>query len=317
MTLTPSRAARRLVPALTLPVLLCGSFAASVRPALALELALKQDDKPAVAVKKDGDEKKDAKTYTIQRKYKAGDVNRYNIGVDVSGAQSVTLSLLLKNTIKDVKADGGATILGEFEKATAVIAGGDTEITGFLPTLTQTFSAAGKLTDLKTEGGNPAIAQTGFLNIIKSVLDVAVYPPTAIKPGDTWEYHTDTAQADQKLKGTATFVGLESVDGMPTYKIKTLTDGTATAPNPATGDKVNIKTHAEGTQNLDAATGKVVKVQTSVTSKVDGGVGDFAVKLTIVLVTGDAAAKPGDKPADKTGEKKTSDKDGAKPGAGR
>ncbi len=313
----PSRAARRLVPALALPVLLGGSFAASVRPSLALKLAPRQDDKPAVTVKKDGDEKKDVKTYTIQRKYKVGDVDRYNIAVDVSGAQSVNLGLLLKNTIKDVKADGGATILGEFEKATATIAGGDQEITGFLPTLTQTFSAAGKLTDLKTEGGNPAITQTGFLNIVKSVLDVAVYPPTALKPGDTWEYHADASQADQKVKGTATFVGLETVDGTPTYKIKTLTDGAATAPNPANGDKVNIKTHAEGTQNLDVVTGKLVKVQTSVSSKVDGGVGDFAVKFTMALVTGDAA-KPGDKPADaKPADKKAGDKDGAKTGAGR
>ncbi len=314
MTLTPPRAVRRLVPALALPVLLCGSYAASIRPAHALKLAPRQDDKPATAVKKDAaaDEKKDAKAYTIQRKYKAGDVDRYNIAVDVSGAQSVTLGLLLKNTIKDVKADGGATILGEFEKATATLGGGDQEITGLLPTLTQTFSATGKLTDLKTEGGNPAITQTGFLNIVKSVLDVAVYPPTPIKPGDTWEYHADASQADQKVKGTATFVGLETVDGTPTYKIKTLTDGAATAPNPANGDKVNIKTHAEGTQNLDVVTGKLVKVQTSVSSKVDGGVGDFAIKFTMALVTADAA-----KSGDKSGEKKASDKPAAKTGAGR
>ena len=309
MTSPFPRASRRAAPALLLPILLAGGFAVSTNTAL----ALRQDAKPADATAKT-DAATDTKTYTVARKFKAGDVDRYQINVSISAGQDVTITMLLKNTTKDVKATGGATVLGEIEKASATLAGTDQEITGLMPSLTETMTAGGKLQDLKLEGGSPLIAQAGFDRLIKNFLDIAVYPPKPVKAGDSWEYSSDATQTDQKVKGKATFVGPETINGLQTLKIKTVSDSEGTTSNPMTGEKMNIKTHAEGTQNLDTATGKLVKVQTSTVSEGNVGKGSF----TMTLVTGDDKTDKADKPAGTdTGKKPADTKDGAKTGSGR
>jgi hypothetical protein len=304
MTLLPFRAGRRALPlvsafALT-PAFLVGTIALGAHPAL----ALRQDAKT--------DEKKDEKTYTLVRTFKAKDVNHYKLNLNTSinspqlgGNIDIVMTMLMKETTKEVKDNGSAVLMSEFDSANVKFGDNEQDMTALMPSVTSTVDKTGRILDTKIEGGNPMFTQGPGANMFKNISPQTYFPPKAVKVGDTWKIDSSADAPDkddkskdkeknkavQKTTGTATLVGVETINGLQTLKIKMATDSESTLENPMNpGEKLDIKAHTEGVSNVDMASGKLVKLTSTSTSE-GGPQGKMKVDLMFALVTDDKAKK--------------------------
>ena len=240
------------------------------------------------------DAKKEDTAYTITRKYKKGEVDHYRLNIALTvGNMPITLNMLMKETTKEVKDNGNANVTDEFDEANAKIGDNESDIAALLPTLVQTRDKMGLALDTKLEGGSPLFTSGPSAKMFNNLQQSGFYPDKPVKVGDTWKIaFGDKAKDGQKTTGTATFVAMETIDGTPTLKIKTSTDVEGTFENPMTGEKSDVKTHAEGISNIDPVTGKALKVKVTTEglgSAAGGqpGKGEF----TMLLVKPDAKDK--------------------------
>ena len=276
------------------PVLLTGALTLAARPTLALQ--------DAAADAKAGD-----KTYTIARAYTAKQTNRYKIEVNIKGNipaaggdVNIVTTLLQKETVQSVTPDGTATLLGEFESASVKFNELDQDMTSQMPTVTTTVDKTGHVLTTKIEGGGPQVTQGPGAQMLNGVTQPGLYPSKPVKIGDTWKIDAAKPKAGEKaplsMTGTATLVGLETVDGVPTLKIKTVSDSQVSMDNPFNpGEKLDVKSHTTGVSNLEVASGKLIKAVA--TTESEGGI--FGKKSTsemsVVLLKDDGKDKPAKK----------------------
>jgi hypothetical protein len=208
-------------------------------------------------------------TYTLQRVFKAGDVDRYRITVNqkANGPQSdnkdyqIKMVLVIKETTKTVGDSGEVTAVEEYTKADGTFGGQDMDMMQMMPKLTVTKDKAGKI-DVTAEGGQEPLVQK-MSDMAKSMMQsqAAMIPAKPVKVGDTWNVELPgvTPGEDTMTKFTVKLDGIEVVDGAKTLRLKTITDTTG-------GPQSDTKMHGEGTMYVDAASGKLIKMA----SKVDG-----------------------------------------------
>jgi len=294
MTSLPSVMGRRfarLSALLVVPAFLFG--ASAFTPLVASAHA--QDAKP--------DAKQDEKTYMLARVYKVKDVSKYKFAVtstinspQLGGMVDIILDMALRETVKDVKSNGDAIIINEFDSASFKMGPNamETDITAFLPTITSTIDKSGKAVDVVVDGGNPQFTTGPGSAMFKSFQQQNFFPGKPVKVGDTWKIDLDI-KGGPKATGNATLVGTETINGLQTVKIKVVTDSELTQDNPETPNKpVTIKSHAETVGNYEISTGRIVKVNTKTTA--DGGVvGKTDVLMTLITDTKTPAKKAGDK----------------------
>ena len=305
MTLLPFRAGRRALPLVSAfalaPAFLVGAIALSAHPAL----ALRQDAK--------ADGKKDEKTYTLARSFKAKDVNRYKLDLNTTanipqlgGNVDVVMAMVMKETTKEVKDNGSAVLTSEFDSANVKVGDNEQDLTALMPSIITTVDKTGRILNTKFEGGNSMFTEGPAAGMFKNISPQTYFPPKPVKVGDTWKIDSSTDAPDkdkadaskddknkaaQKTTGTATLVGVETINGLQTLKIKTSTDTEATMDNPLNpGEKLDIKAHTEGITNVDTLTGRLVKMTSTSTSE-GGPQGKSKVEVTLALVTGDKATK--------------------------
>ena len=207
---------------------------------------------PAQAGRRD---EKDKPAYTIKRVYKAGDVDRYRIGVKIimESAENplhMVETMVMKETIKEASEDGAAVVASEFEHATMNLNGMEMEISAMMPKIIMLRDKDGK-TEVKTEGGN-ADAMGDMKDQIKEMTNFsAVYlPPKQTKVGDSWEVNaTGLGPPDAHAKGKGTLVSVETVKGMKVGKIKVITERV---------DEMNNQVHGDTLILIDMATGKTL-----------------------------------------------------------
>jgi hypothetical protein len=256
-------------------------------------------------------------TYTIQRVYKAGDVDHYNMtmsgtfsGIKALGPSDnvpVKMKAVLKETTKSVNADGSAVILSEMESALANISDqGEIDISTFIPAVTQTRDKLGKVLESKAEGGTSQLPPGADPGMLVGMLNSAMHSPKAVKVGDSWDLDLTLhagARAMPPGKGTAKLVGMETVDGVNTAKVEATVDIGGDAAKPATGqatDTTNgekrpagLKVHVVSTGNVDLATGKVLKMTGTFDIEMKRGDASSTkahMSITSTLGTGAAAA---------------------------
>ena len=178
--------------------------------------------------------KKDDKTYTIVRSYKANELNHYKIGANIKanipaqGELNIVLAMKMKETIKSVKDDGTATVVSDFDEATFKMNDMENEITSALPVITTTVDKQGHILTTKFEGGDAQFTTGQGAQMLSGLRQPGLYPSKPVKVGEVWKIDTTqdkSANKDApKVTGTATLVALETIDGMQTLKIKTSTD---------------------------------------------------------------------------------------------
>lgn len=241
----------------------------------------------------------DAATYTLIRVFKAGDADRYRLKVHVTGTdsqsanQDVKLDFRFRENVKEIKPDGSRLLTDVFDKAVAQINGLEQDVTAFMPTLTRTIDKKGQPVSVTVEGGLDQL-NVQLTPMFESMgkAQAEFYPQQPVKVGDTWKVdQSDPKEPAEKTTGTATLVGLETVGGVPSLKIKIVTDTKTKAPDPAStsGAKVDITIHFDGTCNLDPKTGKLVKLsgtglRTLVGAQTSNG--KTTIETELALVTG-------------------------------
>jgi hypothetical protein len=208
----------------------------------------------------------DDTVYTLERVYAKGEVDRYNVKMEVhsdgkslNGATKVLIALVLKEQTKEVKPDGSAVLNDIFEEGSADMGGSITDIVSFLPAITQTRDKQSRILETKSEGG--ALGTSDMTDRIAGQL-MYFYPSKPIKVGDTWDIDaSDTkAGAVAKTKGKGTLVAVEALNGAQTAKIKVVTDADGEAEDPTNHNKVKISVHFDGVGNMDIKTGKMVQM---------------------------------------------------------
>ncbi len=212
----------------------------------------------------------DDTAYTIKRVYQQGETDRYKLMVHIrqldpktsSTTLDVIIHMIVVDTIKESKPNGATTIVTDIEKADGKLGDNETELTAVMPQLTQIVDKQGHMTSFKSKGGNEQLA--AFVNqVFERIgrIQGQLYPSAPVKVGESWKIEdTDVKDAEAKLSGKATLIAKETLDGVSTLKVKIVTDSVAKTINPAKGDQVSIKIHFEGSGNLNAVTGKIIKM---------------------------------------------------------
>jgi|SRR5579884_511107 len=241
----------------------------------------------------------DTTVYDIHRTFKVGDVDRYRlvnkmlVNSPETGGNfvNVDMQLTVKQLTKSAKPDGTAVLTTTFENATAVYNDQPIDLMTFLSNanVTMTLNKFGKVSDSKSDGVQGPLANANIDQMIAQATS-GLYPDTPVKIGDSWKFETSRNMQGMTIKvaGTSTLVGIETIDGIKTFKIKTVIDN-------ADKNQVNTVFHAESTSNLDAQTGKVVRIAGKVnydvdTTKAKGNI--TATRLTEKAATTTPAPKP-------------------------
>lgn len=247
-------------------------------------------------------------TYSVQRVYKAGDVDRYKISLRLvsNGPQTdgkdfvMSVNMLMKETIKAITPEGTVTTVDEFEQANSDINNQHFDMTTLMPKVTQSRDKAGH-TDVKTEGGNPQVTPQGVkMAQTTSGFQAVFLPAKPVKVGDTWTADGSSLAADPTAKAifTVKLESVETLNGVTILHLKAVAD--------ITGGKIpDAKMRDEVTLLVDAKTGKSIKML----SKTDGTAGGGKITAEMTINSAEASDKPETTPKTDPGAKKdTGDK---------
>ncbi len=216
----------------------------------------------------------DDMTYSFPRIFKSGENDRYkltfhaNFDNPQAGGKPTEflLNVTLKESSKDVKEDGSASIIDVLEEGVAKF--GDQELNApqALITFTQKRDKLGHLTDIKLDAGDDPLSQ-GIATILQQVLEVQseFYPGKAVKIGDKWSVNPQEIKIkDQTITTTsnASVIGKERIGDVDTIKIKLNRETTVKGPK---GSKANF----EGFGYIDPKDGKFRRI----TGKIEGSGG--------------------------------------------
>ncbi len=242
--------------------------------------------------------KHDNKEYTLARTFKVKEVSRYKVKATVNqddsqrGHIEYVTNMVYHEMTKEIKPNGSAVLTSEFDSASVRVNGMDRNLTGSLPTITATIDKQGHVLDTKIEGSDPMITHMAAGMIFNVGQQGGFSPVKPIKVGDTWKFE-QPAKEDiiMKVTGTATFLGMDTLNGMQTYKVKMVSESETTIDQPEKpGKKLNFKIHGEGIINFDTLSGKMVKMTDTFTSTFtsDGiASGKITREMIVTLVTSD------------------------------
>lgn len=204
-------------------------------------------------------------TYLIKRVFKAGDIDRYKMKMDITikspeaggKDQIIKMNMLMKETVKSVSDAGLVTVIDEYPKAEVGFNGQTMDIAEQVPKITITKDASGHIT-AKADGSNEN-ANKQFEQIAKSmfVQQANSMPKKPVKVGDSWTPDTTAVSetVGQKITATLKLDAMEMIGQVKVLKLVSITDTSATAAGTP-----ETKVHSESTTYLDANTFKLVKM---------------------------------------------------------
>ncbi len=252
--------------------------------------------------------------YTLQRVYTKGEVDRYKMKAEVhsdgsafNGATKIVINIVLKEQTRTVKDDGNAVLNDISEQASADLGDNNkTDLTAFLPAITQTRDRQSHILESKIEGGLPGAGD--MVSQIANALR-CFYPSKPVKIGDSWdiEYDDKKPTSTSKTKGKSTLLAIEAVGGMQTAKIRVVTDSSGEVEDPGSHEKAKVSSHLDQVGNMDIKTGKIVLMSAKTTFK---GSSITDTQIEWKLSTGDD--KDNAAPADKKDAGKSTTKSGGR-----
>lgn len=196
-------------------------------------------------------------TYSVMRKFKAGEVDRYKTTLDIEAAGGMKVQIVFATTEKtvEIKDDGTMTRSITVDSAEFVMNGQAMQMPGFKPaTITSSFDKDGKA--IKEEG------EAGQFRQMLSMTRPTAAADKPLKVGEEWKTEVPTNKdGTKKLNVTVTLVGLEpKSETLPaeTYKIKSVADGTVESPQ---GDQ---KLRLESVSHVTRDTGKPLRIEGTV-----------------------------------------------------
>src|ERR1041384_4095578 len=135
-----------------------------------------------------------------------------------------------------------------------------------------------------------------MVDMLRSMLEQqeALYPAKPVKIGDTWKVEMNTPSpggASVKTAGDVTLVGTEMIGTQKTLKLKYV----------LTADQTDAKSHGETMLNLDAVTGKPLRLIGTSEGEAMGS--KFSAKTNMTLVTGEDKKPEGSKKPEESKKK--------------
>lgn len=225
---------------------------------------------------------------TIAHAYKVGDVGHYKISMttNVMGADA-SLEQKVKMTVKELKANGDVVIVEESEGGKITFNGQEQDLPQ-TPPVTQTRDKLGRLVALKKED-NPQGFIAPEIEQIMAMLQMALLPDKAVKPGDSWTNDQDNpAVKGKKIAIKTTYVSTDKVNGTDLLKLKQ----TAEAETDANGQKMVW----DSTSWLDPTTGALARSEVKL-KDLPTIAGLVQVDLKMEAVKGDSDKKDAAKEA--------------------
>jgi len=226
-----------------------------------------------------------------QRAYHVGDVDhyQYNVVMTTRDPQAggndrvVKYALLLKETVKEVAADGTVTLAEEAEKAVVSADNAELDVTAMMPTITQIRSTQGGF-QFKVEGRDAQLMDL----VMPMMMQVSraqgdVIPSRAVKAGSVWRF-TRSDSADTRTTGSGSLEAIESLNGVKALKLNGTSDMSGIGAQ-------STKRRDQATVWADAQTGKTLKMN-SLTTSLTGEV-KTTVDVAYTLVTDKTNASGG------------------------
>jgi hypothetical protein len=241
----------------------------------------------------------DTTAYTLQRIFKVNNTDHYKatmklkVNGPATGGQEieVAISAKMKETTKEIKANGHAVIVLELSGA-HLKAGDifDQEIPDDqMPKVIQTMDKAGRVLEAEVDGGAGPFAGNGGVVQGLSRFQSSFYPTRPVKIGDSWDIESkmpaDANGVQMVTKGKATLTEKEMLQGVETLKIKVTTETKQVDKNM---EKTVLK--FEGTGNLNPKTGILARMAGRMEGVI-GPAGDTKADLTIEQIPADARAE--------------------------
>ena len=232
----------------------------------------------------------DAKEYKIERILTKGNTDRYNFvfKTKTTSQQKValTLDMIIRETTQEIT-DGVATIASEFDQAEISFGEVKQDVSTSFPTSKYKADKTGRVWDFKFEGGAPELqGGTGGNEQTIAIIRTSLYPPKAVKVGESWDILVKTPDPKDKegkeitvAKGKASVLGAERIAEFNALKIKATIDLTLDP---------TMKTPAkyEGEGLIDIATGKILTLKGTVDGNF-GPLGKAKADISLSLMTGE------------------------------
>lgn len=213
-------------------------------------------------------------TYSVQRTYKAGETDRYKINAThtINNAQTnntdlaLVLTMLMRESVSSVTPEGSVTVEQAYEEASVDVNGNATDLIGRLPKLIMTTDKSGHR-EIKAEGGDANISdQMVAMYKQMGAVETLVLPTRPVKVGESWNPDVSKMDSESGAKTTLT-VKLEAVEtlhGVKALKLKSVMDSVG-------GADPNTRLHVEATVEVDAQTGKPIKMISKTEGSILGG----------------------------------------------
>jgi hypothetical protein len=222
--------------------------------------------------------------FTIKRIFVKGETNLARLSSELQVAQdekkpdkltNVKLGLILRETTLDIKEDGAMVIRMDFPKGAADLGTGDIDIRGLLPIVTKTFDKSGRVVKEERDNANGPF---GSPDRLVALAALGFYPEKPVKIGESWDIEVDDPdKKDTRRKiGKATLVGIETLKGMETFKIKWVIDIERTE------NGKEKKSHIEAEANIDRKSGRNVRVKGKASGALEMGIRNAMVTFDLL-----------------------------------
>ncbi len=214
---------------------------------------------------------------SLAANYSVGQSQRYKTTtVTQVLSKDVTLTEIVKRTVKEIKPSGDVVFVVAPESRTLVFGGSSPQNMPVGQSVTETYTKSGKLQDVQLPDISGGPITPAALQLLIAVNN-PIFPDKPVKEGDSWETQLD----DPVVKGKQvtikdTYLGIEKNEGVTLWKIKQ----TVEAQVNDTGDKMT----SEMTSLLDSTTGQIISEEGKVSGLPSGAFGLLSWTSKTVLL---------------------------------
>jgi hypothetical protein len=235
--------------------------------------------------------------YVLKRVFKAGEVDKYKTVITLvspdkaftDGPLKLDITIIARETVKEVKKDGSAVVELRVESATVKTGDKEGPFPGGIPEpVVTTYDKSGNVVNGKGKKSD----EGGLALKLVSMTRPDILNDKSLKIGEEWKFDTSKS-ADAKsqpfTKGALTLVGPEKSGAdvpVDTMKVKIITDMVNMDAVVPEGESRPV-THLDGSALIETETGKILMITGKITGLNVPRLGDMAMSFKRVRISAD------------------------------